>query len=92
MSLAKWELVQKRAFTHWVNSQLTKRDVKLDSLEEGLQSGVHLIDLIEILTGKQVPSLPSLFSLVSYCTFSLLNLTSFVGHDEVFETPETSCS
>lgn len=55
MSLAKWELVQKRAFTHWVNSQLAKRDVKLESLEEGLQSGVHLIDLIEILTGKQVP-------------------------------------
>lgn len=54
MSLAKWELVQKRAFTHWVNSQLGKRDIKIESLEEGLQSGVHLIDLIEILTGKQV--------------------------------------
>eukprot|EP01128_Nolandella_sp_AFSM9_P012425 TRINITY_DN926_c0_g1_i1.p1 TRINITY_DN926_c0_g1~~TRINITY_DN926_c0_g1_i1.p1 ORF type:complete len:540 (+),score=215.52 TRINITY_DN926_c0_g1_i1:32-1621(+) len=52
--LAKWELVQKRAFTHWVNSQLSKRDIKIETLEDGLQSGVHLIDLIEILTNKHV--------------------------------------
>jgi len=50
----KWEEVQKKAFTHWVNSQLGKRNESIDNLETGFVSGVHLIHLVEILTGKTI--------------------------------------
>lgn len=50
----RWEQVQKKAFLHWVNSQLSKINEKIDSLEEGFASGVKLIGLLELLTGKSV--------------------------------------
>lgn len=53
-SSKRWEEVQKRAFLHWVNSQLSKIQEKIDSLEDGFSSGVKLIALLELLTGKQV--------------------------------------
>jgi len=54
-SSKRWEEVQKKAFLHWVNSQLKKgNESPIDSLEEGFSSGVALIALLEILTGKSV--------------------------------------
>jgi hypothetical protein len=54
-SSKRWEAVQKKAFLHWVNSQLKKgNEPTIESLEEGFSSGVSLIALIEILTGKAV--------------------------------------
>jgi len=51
----RWEEVQKKAFLHWVNSQLKKgNEPGVESLEEGFSSGVSLISLLEILTGKTV--------------------------------------
>lgn len=50
----RWEEVQKKAFLHWINSQLAKGQEKIESVEEGFASGVKLIALIEILTGKTV--------------------------------------
>jgi len=50
----KWEEVQKKAFTHWVNSQLGKRDESIENLETGFVSGLHLITLVEILSGKKI--------------------------------------
>jgi len=51
----RWEEVQKKAFLHWVNSQLKKgNEAGVESLEEGFSSGVSLIVLLEILTGKTV--------------------------------------
>ena len=50
----KWEEVQKKAFTHWVNTQLAKRDLNVDTLREGFADGVKLIYLIEILTAKNI--------------------------------------
>jgi hypothetical protein len=51
----RWEEVQKKAFLHWVNSQLKKgSESPIETLEEGFSSGVALIALIEILTGKTV--------------------------------------
>lgn len=54
-SSKRWEEVQKKAFLHWVNSQLKKgSENPIESLEEGFSSGVQLIALLEILTGKTV--------------------------------------
>jgi len=54
-SSKRWEEVQKKAFLHWVNSQLKKgNENTIESLEEGFSSGVSLIGLLEILTGKAV--------------------------------------
>jgi uncharacterized protein YukE len=54
-SSKRWEDVQKKAFLHWVNSQLKKGgEAPIESLEEGFSSGVSLITLLEILTGKAV--------------------------------------
>eukprot|EP01125_Pyxidicula_operculata_P004695 TRINITY_DN175_c0_g1_i1.p1 TRINITY_DN175_c0_g1~~TRINITY_DN175_c0_g1_i1.p1 ORF type:complete len:658 (-),score=232.24 TRINITY_DN175_c0_g1_i1:609-2582(-) len=50
----KWEEVQKKAFTHWVNSQLSKREETIDDLETGFVTGVHLITLVEVLSGKKI--------------------------------------
>jgi len=50
----KWEEAQKRAFTHWVNSMLKRRQLAIDDIMSGFQSGVNLINLVEILTGKAV--------------------------------------
>jgi len=50
----KWEEVQKKAFTHWVNSQLAKRDESIDNLQDGFASGLKLIALIEVLSGKSI--------------------------------------
>lgn len=50
----KWEAIQKKAFTHWVNSMLKRRDLSIEVLEEGFVSGVNLINLLEILTGKRI--------------------------------------
>jgi len=52
----KWEEVQKRAFTHWVNTQLAKRDASIEDLETGFVSGVNLITLVEILSGQKIPT------------------------------------
>src|SRR4051812_10184712 len=51
----RWEEVQKKAFLRWVNSQLKKASEEpISSLEEGFSSGVQLIGLLEVLTGKAV--------------------------------------
>jgi len=50
----KWEEVQKKAFTHWVNSQLAKRNESIDDLETGFSTGVQLITLVEVLSGQKI--------------------------------------
>lgn len=35
----RWEEVQKRAFTHWVNSQLAKRDIKIEYAHAPMSAG-----------------------------------------------------
>jgi len=52
----KWEEVQKKAFTHWVNSTLAKRDASIEDLETGFASGVNLITMVEVLSGKKIPT------------------------------------
>jgi hypothetical protein len=50
----KWVQAQKKAFLYWVNSQLGKRNESIEDLAVGLSSGVHLITLVEVLTGKKL--------------------------------------
>lgn len=50
----KWVLAQRKAFLYWVNSQLNKRSESIEDLAEGLSNGIHLITLVEVLTGKKV--------------------------------------
>jgi len=50
----KWEEVQKKAFTHWVNSQLAKRQQSIDQLIDGFSNGIKLITLVEVLSGKKI--------------------------------------
>lgn len=49
---SKWEAAQCRAFLHWVNTILKRRDIKMTDLVQGFETGVNLIHLVEILTGK----------------------------------------
>jgi len=51
---AKWEAAQTRAFLHWVNTILKRRDIKLTDLLGGFETGVNLIHLVEILTGRPI--------------------------------------
>lgn len=50
-----WEEVQKKAFTHWVNTILEKRAKKVvNSLEDTLSDGVTVIDFVELLCEKKL--------------------------------------
>jgi len=49
---SKWEAAQTRAFLHWVNTILKRREIKLNDLLSGFETGVNLVHLVEILTGK----------------------------------------
>jgi hypothetical protein len=53
---ARWVAVQKKAFTHWVNRQLIKRDdiPQIEDLQPDLANGVRLIGLVEILSNRQL--------------------------------------
>jgi hypothetical protein len=47
--------VQIKTFKNWVNSQLAKRELKLNDLVMDLQDGVMLSELLEIISGKVIP-------------------------------------
>jgi hypothetical protein len=50
----KWEQAQSKAFLHWINVALKRRDMKIDNLMTGFESGVPLINFVEVLTGKNI--------------------------------------
>ena len=47
--------MQIKTFKNWVNSQLAKRELKLNDLVMDLQDGVMLSELLEIISGKVIP-------------------------------------
>lgn len=50
-----WEEVQKKAFTHWVNTFLEKRAMKIQkSLSEDFADGVTIINFLEVLCSKKL--------------------------------------
>jgi len=50
----EWEGVQRKAFTHWVNSYLTRRNISVEALEDGLKNGVNLVHLLELLARQDM--------------------------------------
>jgi hypothetical protein len=53
MSEKSWEDVQKKAFTHWVNSYLDKKGDHIDELATAFTNGVRLVTLLELVTKKE---------------------------------------
>eukprot|EP01089_Gocevia_fonbrunei_P009777 TRINITY_DN22186_c0_g1_i1.p1 TRINITY_DN22186_c0_g1~~TRINITY_DN22186_c0_g1_i1.p1 ORF type:complete len:264 (+),score=60.53 TRINITY_DN22186_c0_g1_i1:58-849(+) len=49
-----WVSVQHRTFTAWVNQALANRTLHISNLEDGLQSGVNLVVLVEELSGRKL--------------------------------------
>eukprot|EP01101_Sappina_pedata_P002915 TRINITY_DN1312_c0_g1_i2.p1 TRINITY_DN1312_c0_g1~~TRINITY_DN1312_c0_g1_i2.p1 ORF type:complete len:1238 (+),score=740.08 TRINITY_DN1312_c0_g1_i2:52-3765(+) len=51
-----WIGIQKRTFTRWVNNHLSDRMLKIDDLFEDLEDGLSLINLLEIISNKKIPT------------------------------------
>jgi len=51
----EWEQIQKKAFTHWINSVLEKRNETIVSIEDEFKTGVKLLIFLEILTAQEIP-------------------------------------
>ncbi|KAK8861124.1 ERAD pathway [Tritrichomonas musculus] len=49
-----WEDTQISVFTKWVNSKLRERNMEIENVGDGFKDGVKLINLLEILSGKDI--------------------------------------
>ena len=49
-----FSFVGRQAFTHWVNSVLEKREMRIEDISQDLASGVELINFLELLSGKSL--------------------------------------
>mmetsp|Transcript_13879 Transcript_13879/g.23722 ORF Transcript_13879/g.23722 Transcript_13879/m.23722 type:complete len:629 (+) Transcript_13879:63-1949(+) len=52
--IEKWEIIQTKTFTNWVNSHLVKRGKKIESVKTDLSDGVMLLHLLESISGDSV--------------------------------------
>jgi len=50
----KWESVQIKAFTSWLNGYLSKRNLEISDMATQLDDGVRLINFLELLSEKRV--------------------------------------
>lgn len=46
--------IQENVFRRWVNDYLSERGMKVESLKDGLTSGLALINLLEVISGKSL--------------------------------------
>lgn len=60
---SQYEVTQSRAFTRWMNANLTKSGLSINDVNTDLQDGLLLVALLEQLTGK-VRSL----ALLAFCS------------------------
>jgi len=51
-----WVDVQKKTFTRWSNNFLMQRKMKIGDLEFDLENGLLLINLLEVISGKDIGS------------------------------------
>lgn len=49
-----WERIQKKTFTGWVNSHLSKVGLKIEDLATDFQDGIKLIKLLEVISGDTI--------------------------------------
>jgi filamin len=52
----RWIDIQKRTFTRWANNFLLERMMKIEDLGRDLSDGLLLINLLEIISSKQIPN------------------------------------
>jgi filamin len=52
----RWIDIQKRTFTRWANQFLLERMMKIDDLQYDLSDGLHLINLLEVISSKSIPN------------------------------------
>jgi filamin len=52
----RWVDIQKRTFTRWANNFLVERMMKIDDLGTDLSDGLLLVNLLEIISSKTIPS------------------------------------
>ena len=50
----KWIEVQKKAFTRWMNQYLSSRMLKVENLEDDMADGTMLINLLEVISAKEL--------------------------------------
>lgn len=50
----RWEQVQIKAFTAWINSVLEKRNFKIENIQCDFNNGIMLIHFLELLSGQVV--------------------------------------
>jgi len=50
-----WEQIQKKTFTKWVNSHLSKRGQKIEELAADFKDGLKFLSFLEIISGRSVP-------------------------------------
>lgn len=51
----QWYDIQEKTFTRWCNEHLAERGQHIDNLKEDLKSGLNLICLMEVISGKKLP-------------------------------------
>lgn len=49
-----WADIQQKTFERWVNFHLSDRGRHIDSLDDGLTSGIELLELLEIISNKDL--------------------------------------
>jgi actinin alpha len=49
-----WERIQKKTFTGWVNSHLSKVGLKIDDLATDFQDGIKMIKLLEVIANDTI--------------------------------------
>jgi len=52
----RWVDIQKRTFTRWANNFLLERMMKIEDLGADLSDGLLLVNLLEIISAKSIPS------------------------------------
>lgn len=49
-----WAAIQEKVFTRWCNDYLSERGMMIQDLKTDLKSGLYLINLIEVISGKSL--------------------------------------
>jgi len=49
-----WAAIQEKVFTRWCNDYLSERGMMIQDLKTDLKSGLNLINLIEVISGKSL--------------------------------------
>lgn len=50
----KWDVIQQKTFTRWVNTHLKERMLKVENIQTDFANGIQLINLLEIISSKSL--------------------------------------